>query len=534
MNAKLSFLKIFLSFILLIFSFYINYHYANKGLYPIDTFSFFDSGFYITEGQHPIKDFWIISGVLIDYIQAAFFTLFGKNWNAYVYHASFFNSIITVFFFFFLNQFNKNFLTNILLSTSVAILCYPVVGTPFPYQHSFIISLISLLVFYLGIEKRNSIYWIVLPILMSLSFLSMQVPSGFINLFIIIFLIIYFLFFEKYFLRYFLIGSLISIILFLLYLLIIKVDIIDFFYQIVLFPLSVGEGRILSNESAFESAKLLNKITIRGLLGHFKFINFFIFTNLILIILYYKKKNKKEKIDKTIFLNIFLFFCSLSFIFHQLITANQTFIFSLIPILCGLVILQMKKIDFLKKKRLIQNIFLIIVIFSTFKYHNVYNEKRKFLDLQNVNLNIAIKAKTLDKKFNELSWVTPIYFSNNPKKEIDLLKKSLFILKNDKSEKMLITHYQFFSLILNQNLNIPNRWYFPNNTFPSSYENKYYEHYIKKFKEKIINRGIDTIYILETYPGEFEFLNFDDLIGKKCYQKEEQNQLLLKINLLRC
>ena len=98
MNAKLSFLKIFLSFILLIFSFYINYHYANKGLYPIDTFSFFDSGFYITEGQHPIKDFWIISGVLIDYIQAAFFTLFGKNWNAYVYHASFFNSIITVFF----------------------------------------------------------------------------------------------------------------------------------------------------------------------------------------------------------------------------------------------------------------------------------------------------------------------------------------------------------------------------------------------------------------------------------------------------
>ena len=99
---------------------------------------------------------------------------------------------------------------------------------------------------------------------------------------------------------------------------------------------------------------------------------------------------------------------------------------------------------------------------------------------------------------------------------------------------MLITHYQFFFLILNQNLNIPNRWYFPNNTFPSSYENKYYEHYIKKFKEKIINRGIDTIYILETYPGEFEFLNFDDLIGKKCYQKEEQNQLLLKINLLRC
>ena len=89
----------------------------------------------------------------------------------------------------------------------------------------------------------------------------------------------------------------------------------------------------MSNESAFESAKLLNKLTIRGTLGHFKFINFFILTNLVLIFLYYKKKIKKFQIDKIIFLNIFVFFCSLSFIFHQLITANQTFIFSLIPIL---------------------------------------------------------------------------------------------------------------------------------------------------------------------------------------------------------
>ncbi len=154
MSAIFNFYKIFLSFILLTFSFYINYHFANKGLYPIDTFSFFDAGFYITEGQHPIKDFWIISGVFIDYVQAAFFTLFGKNWNAYVYHASFFNSLITIFFFFFLNQFNKNLLFNFFLSISVAILCYPVVGTPFPYQHSFIISLISLFVFYLGVEKK--------------------------------------------------------------------------------------------------------------------------------------------------------------------------------------------------------------------------------------------------------------------------------------------------------------------------------------------------------------------------------------------
>ena len=77
MNGKLNYSKIFLSFILLILSFYINYYYANKGVYPIDSFSFFDSAFYVTEGQHPIKDFWVISGILLDYVQAIFFYL----WN---------------------------------------------------------------------------------------------------------------------------------------------------------------------------------------------------------------------------------------------------------------------------------------------------------------------------------------------------------------------------------------------------------------------------------------------------------------------
>ena len=63
--------------ILAVFAFYINYFFSNIGVYPIDTFSFFDSGYLITEGFHPIKDFWVISGVLIDYIQGLFFHIFG-------------------------------------------------------------------------------------------------------------------------------------------------------------------------------------------------------------------------------------------------------------------------------------------------------------------------------------------------------------------------------------------------------------------------------------------------------------------------
>ena len=65
--------RIVLYTLLAIFSIIINFYYADKGLYPIDTFSFFDTAYYVTLGQLPIRDFWIISGLLIDYIQAFFF-----------------------------------------------------------------------------------------------------------------------------------------------------------------------------------------------------------------------------------------------------------------------------------------------------------------------------------------------------------------------------------------------------------------------------------------------------------------------------
>ncbi len=534
MNGKLNYSKIFLSFILLILSFYINYYYANKGVYPIDSFSFFDSAFYVTEGQHPIKDFWVISGILLDYVQAIFFFIFGINWNAYIFHASFFNSIITLFFFFFLNQFNKNLFFNFCLSASVAILCYPIIGTPFPYQHSLILSLISLFLFYLGVEKEKSIYWIILPAFMLLSFLSMQLPAGLINLILMIFLIIYYIFYEKYFVKYFLFGSLFAISLFTIYLIITQINLSEFIYQIILFPLSVGEGRIMGDQSAFESAKLLNKITLRGTIGHFKFINFFILLNLIFMFIYFKKKLNKSRFDKVIFLNLLVFFCSICFIFHQLITANQTFIFSLIPILCGFVTIQIYKTNFIKNTKIFSHIFLIIIIFSTFKYHNVYNEKRKFVDLQNVNLSNALPAKILNSKFNNLNWITPNHFEKKPKIEIDLLKNSMQVLENDQSSKMLITHYQFISAILNENLNIPNRWYYPNNTFPSSSQNKYYENYLKGFEKKIKINKIVNLYVLESFPGEFSFLNLNDLLGSDCFQKEKLNEIFYRIKISKC
>ncbi len=277
MSIKTNHTKIILYFLLAVFAFQVNYFYANIGLYPIDSFSFFDTGYLITKGHHPIKDYWVISGILIDYLQSLFFKLFGPSWKAYIYHASTLNVFVSLLFFFFLNKFIKNLTFNFVLSLSLSILCYPVAGTPFPYQHALILSYASIIIFYLAIYENKKVYWQVLPTLMIASFLSMQLPSGLINLLLIFFIIFYFFLIDKKFLKDLLIGFTYSLIIIIFYFSFVGVSIKDFFIQIILFPLDFGTARIVGEESAYTSANLLNKFTFRGVIGHFKFINFFIF-----------------------------------------------------------------------------------------------------------------------------------------------------------------------------------------------------------------------------------------------------------------
>ena len=81
---------------LFIFSLLINQYYGNQGIFPVDSFSHFDTGFRILLGEHPFKDYWIISGPIVDYLQSIFFYFFGISWQTYLLHASFFNGILTI------------------------------------------------------------------------------------------------------------------------------------------------------------------------------------------------------------------------------------------------------------------------------------------------------------------------------------------------------------------------------------------------------------------------------------------------------
>jgi hypothetical protein len=72
----------------------------------------------------------------------------------------------------------------------------------------------------------------------------------------------------------------------------------------------------------------------------------------------------------------------------------------------------------------------------------------------------------------------------------------LILLKSDSRKKILITHYQFFSLLLEEDLNILNRWYlWDNNTHPTE-NHKYFENYKKLVNNNLKNNRIEVIYLL--------------------------------------
>ena len=150
LNSKKSILYFYYIF-LVIFSFSINYWTASRGVFPIDTFLHFDAGLRILNNELPIRDYWIVHGLFVDYIQSLFFKIFGVNWKSYVIHSSLFNLILTIFSFKIFKDFNIGNFKAFLLAISFSILAYPVSGTPFLDLHSAFLSLIA--VYFLILKK---------------------------------------------------------------------------------------------------------------------------------------------------------------------------------------------------------------------------------------------------------------------------------------------------------------------------------------------------------------------------------------------
>ena len=75
LNKKNSIIQknFFYLLILIIISFSFTCYSGYRGVYPIDSFIIFDSGYKVLNNIHPFKDYWSITGPLLDYLQSIFF-----------------------------------------------------------------------------------------------------------------------------------------------------------------------------------------------------------------------------------------------------------------------------------------------------------------------------------------------------------------------------------------------------------------------------------------------------------------------------
>ncbi len=305
-----------------IYAFYVNWISGNIGILPIDSFGFLDTGHSILRGKLPIRDFWIFTGLIVDYMEAFFLYTFGNNWNSHLIHSSSMNILGTLVLYFFLSSFDLQKKFKAFYCISFATLCYPVSGTPFAYIHSFIFSLLSLMFLILAIKNKNKFTWFLLPFVCLFSFLSMQTPSAFI-LIILFFVLSYYFYDSRDYknLKFFILGCIISLFLFLIFLFVTQTPFTNFLYQYILFPLTIGEGRINNDTAAY--VNFIDQINFKRLIGDFKFIHIFFFP---LIYFAIRHLGQKKKIINI--LNFTFILSIIAFLFNQLITANQIFIFS--------------------------------------------------------------------------------------------------------------------------------------------------------------------------------------------------------------
>ena len=478
---------------------------------PMDNTVLFNGGYRVLKGYTPFSDYWLVTGPLLDYVNAFFFKIFGISWKTFIIHSSTFNSIIAIASYYFFKKMGLLNLFSFIYSLLISILFYPIVGTPFVDHHSIFFIILAFYSLILAIKTNNTNYYIFIPTVLCLSFFSKQTPAAY-GIISISFLIIMVCFFHKNnrieILKKAIFGSIIAFSFIFLFFFITKINLNDFMQQYIFFASTIGESRITNYDF-----NIFNEII------KYKFIFYFVFF-LLFIITKLKLENSLTADDFSIIIICIIF--TLILVFHQILSLNQNFIFFLIPFLCGIIHCYYKKI--LKFNYLLIITFLIC-IFSTSKYHLRFNEERKFNELEGINLSKAINAKILDKKLKGLKWITYLN-PNNPQKELDNLSEVMKIFKKESSKKMLITEYQIIAPILDIYDNSPNQWHHPSVSFPlkgNKYFNIYKDYFVDKIKKEKINLIFET--------REDEGLITGLILNKKCYSKERVGKMLIKVEL---
>ncbi|MDA7715081.1 hypothetical protein N8827_00640 [Pelagibacteraceae bacterium] len=510
---KILYKKNYYIFFLIVSSYFFTYYYGFIGIFPIDSFLIYDAGYKVLNGYHPFKDYWSITGPILDYIQFVFFNFFGTNWLSYVLHAATINLLITIVFFYFFTQLEIKLIYSFLYSLSTSILAYPSIGTPFADHHAVIFSAVSVVFLILAFIKDRPIYWFLTPVFLFISFLSKQIPSAYLLIFFLIFIFLFWILFSSKnykFLIYLLCGTVLSLFIFISFLLINKIPFDNFLTQYLYYPLEIGKDR----------GSRIN-FNLNNVFFQFKFIYFSL---LPLIFVFYKLTKKKinEETKKDYFLLFFVLITISLFILAQILTKNQILIFFLIPFLLGISHYFSKKY---KNSRIVIIFLISILVISTTKFHLRFNENKKFMELSNVDLRLAVKASALDKSLDGLKWITPN--NSNPDAEIYELIKIKKIISSDNTKKIIISDYQILPSILNLKNISPNKW-FDSLSVPNK-NNKYFKDYKDFFIESLKSQNIETIFVFKDKEKYLE-----NILNNDCYIKKNINKNLFKIIIKKC
>ena len=363
------------------------------------------------------------------------------------------------------------------------------------------------------IRKNNKYYYFsFIPFLLLIAFLSKPVPAAYVTLLILSLLFIDFLIERKAIkIISFFSGGIISLLIFLIFLRAEGISLDNFLTQYIYYSQEIGKSRLTNLRFDFF-----------GVLDEFKLLLLSIIPLLVLLVKKFSEEGIKF-LKKEEFFSLFSFFLlSIILIFYQLLTRNQTFIFFLIPILVCL------SNELWNRKRIYFILVILFTLFVTIKFHDRYNNHRKFHEMQTVDFSKSIDAKLIDNKLRGLKWITP-QEKLDPKLEVLEILKIKKHLLSEKEKYMLLTNYSFFSSILNKNNESFTRWFVGDGTdYPSKLDSKFQLILKNLVIQKIKTKEIKKIYLIKPISEK----NLKNLIDEKCLEKKNLSTYLTQIKII--
>ena len=166
-----------------------------------------------------------------------------------------------------------------------------------------------------------------------------------------------------------------------------------------------------------------------------------------------------------------------------------------------------------------------LCVFSVAKYHIRYNENRKFHRLEKIDFSKAIEASEINKQLKGLKWITN-HYQHSPEQEIQNIKESLNILREEEKNFTIMTDYLFIPAVLNVDDKSPNQWYHPSVSYPLR-GHKYYENYKSFFVDKIKKNKIKKIIIIGNGLENLLTSTFDE----SCFVKSQLSKITFRLVL---